>query len=291
MKYGIYFAYWEKEWFADYKKYIDKVASLGFDILEISCGAFKGTYTTDEQLYELRDYAKEKNVILTAGYGPQAAENLSSADPQIQENAIQFFTETLHKLKKMDIKSFGGGLYSYWPVDYSKPIDKEGDFERSVTNMKKIAKVAEECDIVLGMEVLNRFEGYLLNTCDEAVRYVDAVGSKNVQIMLDTFHMSIEEDNIAAAIRKAGDKLCHLHLGERNRKVPGKGTMPWDEIGQALRDINYQHAAVMEPFVMPGGTIGSEVKVWRNLVEDTSEAALDADAKGALQFVKHVFGL
>ncbi len=291
MKYGIYFAYWEKEWFADYKKYIDKVASLGFDILEISCGAFKGTYTTDEQLYELRDYAKEKNVILTAGYGPQAAENLSSADPQIQENAIQFFTETLHKLKKMDIKSFGGGLYSYWPVDYSKPIDKEGDFERSVTNMKKIAKVAEECDIVLGMEVLNRFEGYLLNTCDEAIKYVDAVGSRNVQIMLDTFHMNIEEDNIAAAIRKAGDRLCHLHLGERNRKVPGKGTMPWDEIGQALRDINYQHAAVMEPFVMPGGTIGSEVKVWRNLVEDTSEAALDADAKGALQFVKHVFGL
>ncbi|MCI9298364.1 MAG: sugar phosphate isomerase/epimerase [Lachnospiraceae bacterium] len=291
MKYGIYFAYWEKEWFADYKKYIDKVADLGFDILEISCGAFRNTYTTDEQLYELRDYAKEKNVILTAGYGPQASQNLGSADPAVQENALLFFTETLHKLKKMDIKALGGGLYSYWPVDYSKPVDKEGDFERSVANMKKVAKVAEECDIVLGMEVLNRFEGYLLNTCDEAIRYVDAVGSKNVRIMLDTFHMSIEEDNIAAAIRKAGDKLCHLHLGERNRKVPGKGTMPWDEIGQALRDINYQHAAVMEPFVMPGGTIGSEVKVWRNLVEDTSEAALDADAKGALQFVKHVFGL
>lgn len=291
MKYGIYFAYWEKEWFADYKKYIDKVADLGFDILEISCGAFRNTYTTDEQLYELRDYAKEKNVILTAGYGPQASQNLGSADPAVQENALLFFTETLHKLKKMDIKALGGGLYSYWPVDYSKPVDKEGDFERSVANMKKVAKVAEECDIVLGMEVLNRFEGYLLNTCDEAIQYVDAVGSKNVRIMLDTFHMSIEEDNIAAAIRKAGDKLCHLHLGERNRKVPGKGTMPWDEIGQALRDINYQHAAVMEPFVMPGGTIGSEVKVWRNLVEDTSEAALDADAKGALQFVKHVFGL
>ena len=279
MKYGIYFAYWEKEWFADYKKYIDKVADLGFDILEISCGAFRNTYTTDEQLYELRDYAKEKNVILTAGYGPQASQNLGSADPAVQENALLFFTETLHKLKKMDIKALGGGLYSYWPVDYSKPVDKEGDFERSVANMKKVAKVAEECDIVLGMEVLNRFEGYLLNTCDEAIRYVD------------TFHMSIEEDNIAAAIRKAGDKLCHLHLGERNRKVPGKGTMPWDEIGQALRDINYQHAAVMEPFVMPGGTIGSEVKVWRNLVEGTSEAALDADAKGALQFVKHVFAL
>ena len=101
--------------------------------------------------------------------------------------------------------------------------------------------------------------------------------------------MNIEEDNIAAAIRKAGDNLCHLHLGERNRQVPGKGTMPWDEIGQALRDINYQNAAVMEPFVLPGGTIGSEVKVWRNLITDPSEKKLDTDAKEALQFVKHVF--
>lgn len=291
MKYGIYFAYWEKEWSADYKKYIDKIAELGFDILEISCGAFKERYTTDAQLYELRDYAKEKNVILTAGYGPQAAENLGSEDPAVQENAIRFFTDTLQKLQKMDIHLLGGGLYSYWPVDYTKPVDKERDLERSIANMKKVAKVAEDCGVVMGMEILNRFEGYLLNTCDEGIQYVDAVGSKNVQIMLDTFHMSIEEDNIAAAIRKAGDKLCHLHLGERNRQVPGKGTMPWDEIGQALRDINYQHAAVMEPFVMPGGVIGSEVKVWRNLVKDTSEEALDKDAKNALQFVKHVFGI
>lgn len=291
MKYGIYFAYWEKEWSADYKKYIDKIAELGFDILEISCGAFKERYTTDAQLYELRDYAKEKNVILTAGYGPQAAENLGSADPAVQENAIRFFTDTLQKLQKMDIHILGGGLYSYWPVDYTKPVDKERDLERSIANMKKVAKVAEDCGVVMGMEILNRFEGYLLNTCDEGIQYVDAVGSRNVRLMLDTFHMSIEEDNIAAAIRKAGDKLCHLHLGERNRQVPGKGTMPWDEIGQALRDINYQHAAVMEPFVMPGGVIGSEVKVWRNLVEDTSEEALDKDAKNALQFVKHVFGI
>lgn len=291
MKYGIYFAYWEKEWSADYKKYIDKIAELGFDILEISCGAFKERYTTDAQLYELRDYAKEKNVILTAGYGPQAAENLGSADPAVQENAIRFFTDTLQKLQKMDIHILGGGLYSYWPVDYTKPVDKERDLERSIANMKKVAKVAEDCGVVMGMEILNRFEGYLLNTCDEGIQYVDAVGSRNVRLMLDTFHMSIEEDNIAAAIRKAGDKLCHLHLGERNRQVPGKGTMPWDEIGQALRDINYQHAAVMEPFVMPGGVIGSEVKVWRNLVKDTSEEALDRDAKNALQFVKHVFGI
>ncbi len=237
----------------------------------------------------------EKCYLNGRGMAPPASQNRApqSRPAHYMEGMriLYFLTETSHKLKDGYLRHWAAGIYSYWPVDYSKPVDKEGDLERSIANMKKVAKVAEECDVVLGMEVLNRFEGYLLNTCDEAIRYVDAVGSKNVRIMLDTFHMSIEEDNIAAAIRKAGDKLCHLHLGERNRKVPGKGTMPWDEIGQALRDINYQHAAVMEPFVMPGGTIGSEVKVWRNLVEDTSEAALDADAKNSLQFVKHVFGL
>lgn len=139
------------------------------------------------------------------------------------------------------------------------------------------------------MEVLNRFEGYLLNTCAEALEFVEQVNSPNVKIMLDTFHMNIEEDNIGDAIRMAGNKLSHLHIGEQNRKVPGKGSLPWYEIGSALRDIDFSGSVVMEPFVMPGGTIGSEIKVWRNLVDDVSEDSLDKDAKGALDFVKHVF--
>lgn len=291
MKYGIYYAYWEKEWTGDYFKYIDKVKELGFDILEISCGAFKKDYTTDEQLLRIGEYAKEKGIILTAGYGPQKDENLASPDEAVQKNAIEFFKETLRKLHLMDIHILGGGLYSYWPVDFNSDINKERDFETSVKNMKLIAKYAEEYDITLGMEVLNRFEGYLINTCDECLRYVDAVGNNRVGVMLDTFHMNIEEDNIGDAIRKAGDKLVHFHMGERNRKVPGKGTMPWAEIGQALRDINYQHAAVMEPFVLQGGKVGQDIKIWRNLLPDTSEAKLDADAKHSCEFVRHVFEL
>ena len=291
MKYGIYYAYWEKEWTGDYFKYIDKVKELGFDILEISCGAFKKDYTTDEQLLRIGEYAKEKGIILTAGYGPQKDENLASPDEAVQKNAIEFFKETLRKLHLMNIHILGGGLYSYWPVDFNSDINKERDFETSVKNMRLIAKYAEEYDITLGMEVLNRFEGYLINTCDECLRYVDAVGNNRVGVMLDTFHMNIEEDNIGDAIRKAGDKLVHFHMGERNRKVPGKGTMPWAEIGQALRDINYQHAAVMEPFVLQGGRVGQDIKIWRNLLTDTSEAKLDADAKHSCEFVRHVFEL
>lgn len=95
-------------------------------------------------------------------------------------------------------------MYSYWPVDFTLNNDKEGDRARAVKNLKELSKTAEECDVTLGMEVLNRYEGYILNTCEEAIDFVDEIGSSHVKIMLDTFHMNIEEDNIAAAIRKAG---------------------------------------------------------------------------------------
>ena len=291
MKYGIYNAYWTHEWSANYEYYIPKVKSLGFDVLEISCAALTEDYATEEKLRDLRKCAEDNGVLLTAGYGPTKEQNLCSPDPAVVERATEFFCMILPKLQELDIHILGGGLYSYWPLDPTLPMDKEKDTERAVVNMKRLSKVAEDCGVVLGMEVLNRFEGYIMNTCREGLDFIHAVDSPNVKVMLDTFHMNIEEDNMGAAIRMAGKDLCHLHLGEQNRQVPGKGSMPWQEIGQALRDIQYEGVAVMEPFVMKGGTIGSQIKVWRDLIPDTSEEALDRDAAGSVAFVRHVFGL
>ena len=111
MKYGIYYAYWEKEWNGDYKYYIDKISKLGFDILEISCGAFSDYYTKDQELIDIGKYAKEKGVTLTAGYGPHFNESLSSSEPNTQKQAISFWKETLRKLKLMDIHIVGGALW------------------------------------------------------------------------------------------------------------------------------------------------------------------------------------
>lgn len=289
MKYGIYFAYWTQEWSADYKYYIDKVASLGFDILEISLVELINNYTREEQLYDLREYAKEKGVTLTAGYGPDQRFDLSSPDTSVTQAGIDLYKRMLPKLKTLDIHTLGGGLYSCWPVDYGKPINKEKSLESSIRNMREVAKIAEECEVVLGMEVLNRFEGYLLNTCEEACRYVEAVDSPNVGIMLDTFHMNIEEDNPVEAIKMADDKLCHFHVGEQNRQVPGKGILPWQKMGEALKAISYNKAVIMEPFVRPGGQVGADIKIWRNIVPDVSETALDVDAQESLEFLKKVF--
>ena len=289
MKYGIFFAYWANEWSVDYKQYIDKVSDLGFDILEIHAAAFVDRYSTDAQILDLKEYAQQKGITLTAGFGPNKDQDLSSSDPSIVANAMNFYKDVLKKLYKAGIDYIGGGIFSYWPVDYSQPFDKTIDWKNSVKNMKEVAKIAEEYNIMLGLEVLNRFETYMLNTCAEALEYVDQVDHPNVGLELDTFHMSIEEDSIPSAIRLAGKHLIHLHVGEQNRKVPGKGNQPWREIGIALRDIGYDGRVIMEPFVKTGGKVAEDIKVWHELLPDISDSALDKDAKAALQFLKHVF--
>ena len=287
MKYGIYFAYWEKEWNADQKSYISKVKKLGFDVLEISCAMLKAIST--QELMEMKKMAANAGITLTAGYGPGANENLASANEDIVKNAVAFYTDILKKLEILEIHTLGGGIYSYWPVDYTKPIDKAGDWERSVKNVRTVGKIAGECGVDYCLEVLNRFEGYLLNTCAECKAFVEQVDVPAVKIMLDTFHMNIEEDSMVEAILLAGDRLGHFHVGENNRRLPGKGGMPWYEIGSALRAIGYDKNIVMEPFVRNGGGVGSDIKVWRDLSKGATDEMLDQDAAASVAFLKNVF--
>ena len=287
MKYGIYFAYWEKEWNADQKSYISKVKKLGFDILEISCAMLKNI--SREELVEMRDMARAEGVTLTAGYGPGPSENLASSDEAVVKNAVAFYTDILKKLEILDIHTLGGGIYSYWPVDYTKPIDKEGDWKRSVKNVRTVGKIAQECGVDYCLEVLNRFEGYLLNTCAECRQFVEEVDVPAVKIMLDTFHMNIEEDSMTEAILLAGDRLGHFHVGENNRRLPGKGNLPWYQIGRALRAIGYDKNVVMEPFVKSGGKVGSDIKIWRDLSMGAATEQLDRDAAASVAFLRNVF--
>ena len=289
MKYGIYYAYWEKEWKADYIPYVKKVKELGFDILEIGCAFLPSM--SDEYLQRLREEAEKWGVRLTGGYGPAPEHNIASADPAVVKAAFANYEKTFQKMKVAGMKKIGGGLYSYWPVDYSKPIDKQGDLARSIANVRELGDMAAAYDITLGMEVLNRFEGYLLNICDEGLEFVTKVDRPNVKLMLDTFHMNIEEDAFGDAIRKAGNRLGHFHVGEANRRPPhAGGRIPWEEIGRALHDIGYDGDVVMEPFVQMGGQVGSDIKVWHPMLSEETMEKMDADVAASVKFLRGSWG-
>lgn len=286
MKIGTYFAYWAQEWKVDYFRYIEKAKQAGFDVLEVSSGILA---LSDDELTALRDAAKEAGLVLTACLGLTKDMDVSSADGATRAKGIDYMNRLFVAMDKADIRKVGGIIYAYWPCDYSQPVDKPAVRERSIKSVRELADEAARFGIELEIEVVNRFEHFLINDAKEAVQYVKDVARPNVKVMLDCFHMNIEEDNMGDAIRYAGEHLGHFHIGECNRKVPGKGHMPWEELGQALRDIGYQGYVVMEPFVKMGGGVGSDIKVWRDLSEDADEAGMDAEIAESVKFVRSKF--
>ena len=289
MKYGIYYAYWEKEWGGQFIPYVEKCKRLGFDAVEVACGAFH--LENDQFFHDLRAAAEDNGMLLTGGYGPRPEHNLASKDEAAVEKAFAFYADIFRKMEIAGIDRIGGALYSYWPVDFSAPMDKPGDTARSIARMQRLADMAADHGITLGMESLNRFEGYMINECYECVDYVKAVDRPNVKVMLDTFHMNIEEDSITDAIRKAGPLLGHFHVGEANRRCPAPGgRFDWAEIGKALKEINYDGFVVMEPFVQMGGQVGKDISIWRDMSHGATEEMLDKDAAASVAYLREVMG-
>jgi len=179
-----------------------------------------------------------------------------------------------------------GVSYAGWGTPDNFNGDKRPYWENSIKSMKEIIKTAENCGVTYCVEAVNRFETCLINTAEEALKYVDEVGSPNIGVLLDTYHMNIEENNIGDAIRFTGNKLTSFHTGENNRTAPGRGHLNWDEIFGALSEIGYKGRIVSEPFVMQGGEVGRDIHVYRDLVDNPSEARIDEEAKYLLNFEK-----
>ena len=283
-KLGIFMNFWEKNWNADHKKYISKASKLGFDVLEFQAQPLLDM--DDDYLRELKKTADDNNIELTYSLGLDKAYDISSDDIAVRERGIEYLTNIMKKVSVMDGKLISGVSYAGWGVPSNPDIDKKRLAQNSIDSMKKLMKTAEQLDVFYAVEAVNRFEGVMLNTAKEAVDYVDAVGSKNIGILLDTYHMNIEEASIGNAIRTAGDKLIGFHVGENNRSVPGRGHLDWDEIFCALKDIDYKGRIVAEPFVVTGGEVGRDIYVWRNLIENTDETSLDNEALYMIDFEK-----
>lgn len=282
-KIGIYYAFWTHDWDADFVPFVYKVKDLGFDILEVNSGTV--TNMNNAERDRLKNAAKDAGIELTFCIGLSKDYDIASEDASVRQKGVKFLKKQAEMVKYMEAKNLGGIIYSCWPATLpgGDMAEKKRARDRSVECMKDVMKTAEDCRAVFSVEVVNRFEQYLINTCDEAIEYVDMVGSPNCKILLDTFHMNIEEDSFYEAIKKADGMLGHLHIGETNRRAPGKGKIPWDEVCAALKEIDYKESVVMEPFLMPGGEVGRDISVYRDL---KGEIDLDSEAKQACEFIK-----
>lgn len=276
--------FWEKNWDADHKKYIKKVAEIGFDILEFQAQPL--LEMSREHMRELVLLAEECGIELTYSLGLDRNYDVSSLDEKVRLGGVDYLKRIVERIGFMGGTLLSGVSYAGWGTPDNFNGDKRPYWENSIKSMKEIIKTAENCGVTYCVEAVNRFETCLINTAEEALKYVDEVGSPNIGVLLDTYHMNIEENNIGDAIRLAGNKLTSFHTGENNRTAPGRGHLNWDEIFGALSEIGYKGRIVSEPFVMQGGEVGRDIHVYRDLVDNPSEARIDEEAKYLLNFEK-----
>jgi sugar phosphate isomerase/epimerase len=127
----------------------------------------------------------------------------------------------------------------------------QAEWELAVDSVRKLADYALDRGVVLGLEPINRYETFLVTNLNQAMKFLSVVGSENLKIHLDTFHMNLEEPDLATVIRQAGKLLVNMHVSDSNREAPGRGHIDFASLMEALYDIEYDGALVLEP-VPPG---------------------------------------
>lgn len=284
-KFGIYFTYWADKYVVDYSIFIKRAADLGFDSLGIRASGL--LHFSKDKLVEIKNMASDLNLNLTFGIGFSDEYDLSSDCEQTRKNGIAYAKKVLSAIYAMKGRLLNGVYYASWLGELPEGVkDKRPYVERSQEGMKQISSMADDMGITCCLEIVNRYETFLLNTAEEAVDYVKQIGCRNVKILLDTFHMSVEEDSIVNAFRTVGEYLGHVHVAERNRNVPGKGDFDWEAVFNVLKEINYKGIIEMEPFIRTGNEISKEIRLWRDLSNEADDRTMDSYLTESLRFLK-----
>ena len=245
---------------------------LGFDVLEVVVGREPPQFNAQRMRAALD--AEGMGRTLCGGLGVDM--DLTSLDPAVRARGLQHIHMGIDLAKQLGAEVFLGALASC--VGRRGPMQgaaREQQFELSAAALREVAPHAEDAGVKLAVEVLNRFENNFLNTADEGVRLVDMVGSPAVGLLLDTFHMNIEEYSMRDAIRAAGKRIYAFHACENNRAAPGKGLVDWVGVRDALRAVEYQGPLVIESFNPDNEIVQNRFNIYYRFAPTQDDLARD----------------
>ena len=281
MQFGVSTFLWASPFTSNSFDLVYKIKEMGFDIIEVAV-----------EKQELIDWVKLKEIVKETGLqvtisGAFGLErDISSDDPNIRAKGLKYITDCIDIAQNMGSPIFGGPVYSaVGKTRFISEEQKKRERAWCIENLIKVSKFAEDRGIIVGVEPLNRFETDMVNTADQAISLVKEVDHPNIKIQLDTFHCNIEEKNIPDTIRKVGkDLLCHVQGNESDRGTPGTGNVDWTGIKEALTEIGYDKAIVIETFGEVSEEIAKAASIWRPLANSSDELAIEG-----LQFYKKLF--
>ncbi len=266
MKYGVHLAMWMTSWQDDVVPYLENAARLGFDGAELSLLGMD-----DANIFRLRGAAAELEMELTCTTGLSEDTDITSDNPVVRAAGVAYLEWAIRTVAALDSSLLTGVIYAPWGV--LKPEQRERRSALSAEALKRVAPLARELGVTLGIEAINRYETDLVTTATEAVALAEAVDESNVGVLLDSYHLNIEERDIGAAIVASREHLVHFHCVGNDRGAPGSGHIPWGGIFEALHEIDYQGWLTLELFVQAGEAVSPDLSVWRPIEADPDEAA------------------
>ena len=202
--------------------------------------------------------------------------------PEEQKTAMDYCKALIDQMVVLGCPTLIGPVYSVvGKADAVEASVQKVEWALVVKNLKDLSAYAEKRGVQIAVEPLNRFETDFLNTCDQGLKLIKAVGSPALKLHLDTFHMNIEEKNQATAILKAGKHLAHFHACGSDRGTPGNDHIDWKPIAKALKKIKYKGDVVIESFTTDVKVIARAAAIWRKMEPTRNEIAV----KG-LKFLK-----
>lgn len=225
------------------------------------------------------------DVVLAARVNLQR--DLASADDDAYAAGIAYLKRCVDVAVALGARIVGGPLYGA-PLVFAgrapAPVDeptRERRIARVVAGLVEASRHAAEHGITFGLEPLNRFETDIANTTRHGLALVEAVGSPALGVMLDTFHMNMEDPDIGGAIRRAGKRLVHFQANENDRGFVGSGHVDWPGVARALAEIDYRGPITLEPFRRDDERPGVPLAQWRAPSRD-----YDPELKASIAFLR-----
>jgi len=261
------------------KELAPKVKSFGFDWIEAPLESLD-----DLDFNESAEIIKDNGLLVSACAAMGPDRDLIHEDKAIRDNGMNYLRGCIDACQVLGATNLVGPLYSAVGRTWQQtPEDRAKDLDLLVDNLSELSEYAEGHGIRMGVEPLNRFETSFVNLAEQAIEIVDRVDSPACGIMLDTFHMNIEEKSLEEAIKSTGSRLIQVHTCENDRGAPGSGQVNWEEVRIGLKDIGYEGPLVIESFTPKVKSIARAAAIWRPLASSP-----DALAKDGIKFLKEL---
>lgn len=241
-----------------------RAAGLGFDAVEIFPSSAE-----ELDAREIKRLCQQHRLHIAAiGTGAGWVKHrlrLTDPDPMVRRRAREFIAAIVDFAGSFGAPAILGSMQGRWEGN----VSREQALAWLAEALEQLGPRAHAQGVPLLYEFLNRYETNLLNGVADSLDFLKTLRTQNVKLLCDLFHMNIEEPDIAAALRRAGPKLGHVHFADSNRRAVGLGHTDMRPIMAALREIGYNGYLSAEVLALPDSQSAAEQTI-RSFRELTS---------------------